>query len=134
MGRYLPIALRRLRASRALNYRDFNFPLTNTTMNKDNAKDFLPLVQALADGKTIQIFSQLRMVWENIKDGENLEFSLAHKDYRIKPEPREWKAVVIVNCRENRNLGLTAGNLAGYDPGDEDLSRYNVIRVREILD
>ena len=26
-------------------------------MNKDTAKDYLPLVQALAEGKTIQLFS-----------------------------------------------------------------------------
>jgi len=56
-------------------------------MNKDNAHKFLPLVQALADGKTIQ-FEHIDGHWE---DGVNLEFGFDAKSYRIKPEPRTWK-------------------------------------------
>lgn len=54
-------------------------------MNKDNAKDYLPLVQALADGKSIQVLSAGE--W---KDAEQLTtLSRSANDYRIKPEPRE---------------------------------------------
>jgi hypothetical protein len=56
-------------------------------MNKENAKDYLHLVQALADGKTIQ-FKTTSGNWE---DQVNLHFSLDPEDYRIKPEPRTWK-------------------------------------------
>ena len=50
-------------------------------MNKDNAKDYLPLIQALAEGKTIQFFSGSK--WNDVED---VSFSYEIKDYRIKPE------------------------------------------------
>lgn len=43
-------------------------------------------------------------------------------------EPREWKAVVVTN-----DARLPDGTLANYDEGDEDNPRYEVIRVREII-
>lgn len=54
-------------------------------MNKDNAKDYLPLVQALADGKVIQINTVDG--WEDLTAEISLCF--APDQYRIKPEPRE---------------------------------------------
>lgn len=54
-------------------------------MNKDTAKDYLPLVQALADGRSIQ-HQKTDGTWI-----DEIEFSFdwpAHR-YRIKPEPRE---------------------------------------------
>ena len=60
-------------------------PPNNTLlMNKDNAKDFLPLVQALADGKTIQ-YSGGDGKWY---DADPCYFNLSPEQYRIKPEPR----------------------------------------------
>lgn len=59
-------------------------------MNKDNAKDYLPLVQALADGKVIQLWnSGVRDIdkWRDV--GELATLSRAASEYRIKPEPRE---------------------------------------------
>lgn len=51
-------------------------------MTKGNAKDFLPLVQALAEGKTIQYFDEYK--WKNCDD---IYFSDANvKNYRIQPE------------------------------------------------
>lgn len=38
-------------------------------------------------------------------------------------EPREWKATIT-----------RRGKLIYYEPGDEDDKRYEVIRVREIID
>lgn len=52
-------------------------------MTKDNAKDFLPLVQALAEGKTIQLLYD-NGIWENLKD---VSFNTDIENYRIKPEP-----------------------------------------------
>lgn len=54
-------------------------------MNKDNAKDYLPLVQALANGKVIQV--EVDGKWIDMT-GE-MHFSGVPSDYRIKPEPRE---------------------------------------------
>lgn len=54
-------------------------------MNAKNAKDYLPLVQALADGKTIQ--TQLNNDWHDVVN-TYLEASPCY--YRIKPEPRKY--------------------------------------------
>lgn len=55
-------------------------------MNKDNAKDFLPLVQALADGKTLQYKCS---GWVDV---DHLNTIVHDPDeYRIKPEPRTFE-------------------------------------------
>ncbi len=54
-------------------------------MNASNAKDYLPLVQALAEGKVIQI--KTADGWEDLKGEISLCFG--PDQYRIKPEPRE---------------------------------------------
>lgn len=53
-------------------------------MNKDTAKDYLPLVQAMAEGKVIQIKCD-----DGWKDLVNVSFNNIPSKYRIKPEPRE---------------------------------------------
>lgn len=50
-------------------------------MNKDNARDYLPLVQALAEGKTIQFFS---CEWADC--AKNVDFTYPPTSYRIKPK------------------------------------------------
>ena len=54
-------------------------------MNKKDAHLYLPFVQALADGKTIQI--EIDSEWENMDDPS---FTRPPQDYRIKPEHRRW--------------------------------------------
>ena len=62
-------------------------------MNKDNAKDYLPLVQALADGKTIQCKQYSSGEWVDLRGGVNFD-STPFKSYRIKPEPIEmWMTI-----------------------------------------
>ena len=58
-------------------------------MNKENAYLYLPLVQALADGKTLQI--EMGSEWEDMDDPS---FTRPPQDYRIKPEHRVWKVWV----------------------------------------
>ena len=55
-------------------------------MNKENAHLYLPLVQAFADGKTIQILASRRGC-EDWEETISLDFSCAPDCYRIKPEP-----------------------------------------------
>jgi len=70
-------------------------------MHKDNAKDYLPLVQALADGKTIQrTFLGNEEKWQ---DTDEIIFSIPIFLYRIKPEPK----------MQLYRVGLFK-NLAGY--------------------
>ena len=60
-------------------------PKTKTTMNREQAKELLPIIQAFAEGKTVQ---------KKKKNGEwinclyiNFEFNSSPNSYRIKPEP-----------------------------------------------
>ena len=67
-------------------------------MNKDNARDYLPLVQALADGKLIQGHMAYSGQWEDMTG--NINFDGPASDYRIKPEPREiWVNHYANPCR-----------------------------------
>lgn len=54
-------------------------------MNKFDAKDYLPLVQALVDGKTIQY----KLGENSWSTGGEVDFTLPANQYRIKPEPKE---------------------------------------------
>lgn len=54
-------------------------------MNKDNARLYLPLMQALADGKQIQVLYYPND-WHDLNKPT---FHLPPERYRIKPEPFE---------------------------------------------
>ena len=55
-------------------------------MNKKTAILYLPLLQAFADGKTIEILANRRGC-EDWEETVSLDFSCAPDCYRIKPEP-----------------------------------------------
>lgn len=88
-------------------------------MNKDNAAQFLPLVQKLAEGKAIQ-FNQGTADNPQWMDSEDIFFAGNPEYYRVKPEPREWDVWV-----------------AGKSVVEMDMSEYEgwkKTRVREIID
>lgn len=93
-------------------------------MNKDNAKDFLPLVQALADGKTIQFKSTRHNYW---MDASTPTFVEPASWYRIKPEPIELEL-----WYNDAN-----GDTCAVSPKDKEQDWVNVgyrkIKMREIL-
>lgn len=53
-------------------------------MNRQQAKELLPIIQAFAEGKTIQV--QEDIDWCYL--GNNADFNLSPQRYRIKPEPK----------------------------------------------
>jgi hypothetical protein len=90
-------------------------------MNKDNAAQFLPLVQALAEGKTIQINDGTSDSPKWVDFGfDDILFGINPEYYRVKPESREWDA--WVNGRS-----ITEMDMSAY-------SRWQKTRVREIID
>lgn len=93
-------------------------------MNKNNAKQFLPLVQALADGKTIQERTQSDL-WYDMSDVAFLNSDPAQ--YRIKPEPRErW----VVTRRHNAEAVFeTRGVAQAY----ADIYGGELRQYREVL-
>ena len=100
-------------------------------MNASNAKDFLPLVQALADGKVIQFNSGTNddPDWNNI--GGPAFYGQA-EDYRIKPEPREWHGFVK---ESTRNYGARYRSFTiRMDDATGELPDLAKLSIREILD
>ena len=91
-------------------------------MNKENAHLFLPLVQALADGKTIQSkLSDLKDEWwEDFEEDDEIGFHDDSESYRIKPEPRTWSFWLD-----------TKGNLHVYNI--TPFSDWKRIEVQEVL-
>lgn len=52
-------------------------------MNRDKAKQLLPIIQAFANGKEIQFYSEISEQWEPL---HNPNFLMHPNQYRIKPE------------------------------------------------
>lgn len=59
-------------------------------MNAQNAHEYLPLVQALANGLTIQ-----KDWFGKWTDSKEIHFDMKPEFYRIKPEPRTFKLYII---------------------------------------
>lgn len=53
-------------------------------MNREQAKKILPIIQAFAEGKTIQIREDIDWCYL----GNEADFNLSPQRYRIKPEPK----------------------------------------------
>lgn len=57
-------------------------------MTREQAKELLPIIQAFADGKTIQ-FKSIDDKWDDFGNKEDkLSFDSPIHKYRIKPEPK----------------------------------------------
>ena len=85
-------------------------------MNQQNAKEFLPLIQALANGKTIQVLG---------KDGNWYDSKLINTPpsrYRIKPEPRTFDLMI-------RELD---GSICRWNPAHAN-NQWKRITVQEVL-
>ena len=89
-------------------------------MNAQNAHKYLPLVQALANGKTIQCNDRGEWV-----DVDSLYTDVYGPDeYRIKPEPRTFRIV------RSRNTG-DIYNAVNHDGSSPTIWEY--ITVQEVL-
>lgn len=103
-------------------------------MNKDNAKEFLPLVQALAEGKVIQ-FNKGEEDSECWTDYANVSLTLPASRYRIKPEPRKPREFEIGIHYGIDHHGDTACCLSRPNEKLKDCNgAKKVIRVREIIE
>lgn len=95
-------------------------------MNKDNAKDYLPLVQALADGKVVQ-YKWADGKW---RDGEELSFESELEHYRIKPEPREIWANRFPDGYETSACFISKAQAWAARSGNEAVQ----VRYREVIE
>lgn len=93
-------------------------------MNKDNARDYLPLVQALADGKPLQV--KTVNGWDDIQSG--VSFCYAPEKYRIKPEPKE----VWFNQYEH---DVTRGPYVSKEEAENYAGNFaKQVRYREVIE
>lgn len=80
-------------------------------MNRERAKELLPLMQAFAEGKTIQQYNYLTEDWVDL---ESPVFT-AMDIYRIKPEHHPFKTKE--ECLATMGLHAPFGWLEGVDGG-----------------
>lgn len=100
-------------------------------MNKNDAAQYLPLVQALADGKVIQEYRHVDLNKQAWMDCVNPEFDrYPASNYRIKPEPRE----VWVTFSPNGTPLSVASVHPCYVPSDSRGESAYVSRYREVLE
>lgn len=91
-------------------------------MNKNNAKDYLPLVQALAEGKVVQVKGI-----DGWKELPNYDFTRSADNYRIKPEPRE---VYIVYNPEGSRISMWTTEQYAVDASQP--AGYTYAKFREV--
>jgi hypothetical protein len=98
-------------------------------MNKDSAKDYLPLVQALAEGKSLQYNVNRSDEAPKWVDREDFTFDEPATEYRIKPEPRE---IWVNHYKDGRySIHLT---IKDADDAAPDLVEYKQVRYREVIE
>ena len=108
-------------------------------MTKENAKDYLPFVQALTDGKTIQRCSNGK--WEDI---ECTNFTEKIEKYRIKPDVKckeecleQNKDGTIQQCElleENKELEKEKCTLLGILQGKDKLIEKMMLQKKDLCE
>ena len=98
-------------------------------MNRMNAKDYLPIVQALADGKIIQFKYGENSPWRDTNEITEITFQLPANYYRIKPVPKE----IWVNEYPDGRTGCHPNEHRARMNGGSDAVRL-AVRYREVMD
>ena len=100
-----------------------NSDSTGGEMNRERCKELLPIIQAFAEGKTVQ-FQQIGMTgW--MDDGDDVSFEISG-EYRIKPEAR----VVFLYDSKGDPTDVWLG---GW-PTENTIKQEGLVKFREVLD
>lgn len=97
-------------------------------MNASKAKDYLPLVQALSEGKVIQYKyqkSDKSYAWMDLESA--VDFCMPAEFYRIKPEPREIWVNRLGGFDGERSFGSKAAAHEHAAPGARQVCYREVI-------
>ena len=90
-------------------------------MNRERAKELLPIIHAFAEGKDIQY----RTEWSNGWTNSSVPKFHDDREYRIKPEPREFTIVIYADDDKRAYNGWAPY----FGVGGEE-----IIKVREVID
>jgi len=108
-------------------------------MNRENAKELLPIIQAFAEGKIIQKKQYAYLKWDEviISERNEFDFSANPKCYRIKPEPEiiyankiKGVSTCIESYKYEEDAILVAKETAG---GDDDYFEYIAKEFMEVI-
>lgn len=98
-------------------------------MNQSNAKDYLPLVKALAEGETIQ-FNYPSGGWMDLA---HISFDDPAPCYRIKQAPREFWVNTIHTAFSYQPCGEAFSTKEAAESGQDSMIKYKLIHAREVL-
>ena len=94
-------------------------------MTRERARELLPVIQAFAEGKQIQFECGGRFEDLTINHIDLTE----HRQYRIKPEPREW----WILSSEGWYHGVYSSKEPAIKEGQYRGKPFEVFHVREVL-
>ena len=102
-------------------------------MNRERARELLPIIQAFAEGKDVQFRNPVGMVGSDwIDDDEMSHFEIY--EYRIKPEPREFWIQIQKSYDGNEKI-TGSGWIDKGDPTPEATGKMStIIKVREVIE
>ncbi len=92
-------------------------------MNRKEATELLPIIQAYAEGKEIEIFDKTTKMW---KTAMLPHFDCDSKNYRIKPEPKYRSFKDAEECWQE----MLKHQPFGWVKGDKCF--YNIVSVSNI--
>lgn len=91
-------------------------------MNRQQAKELLPIIQAFAEGKTIEFRNKSFKEWVEI---DNPSFDPTITNYRIKPEPKYRSFKDKEECWNEMQRHHPFGWIK------DGVSMYNIITIRQ---
>ena len=97
-------------------------------MNRERARELLPIIKAFAEGKTIQ-FKNDNHQWRD-PFGNDLRFDASPEKYRIKPEPREFWIVAYSEDDIDYRAFWTKGRADEVAHGTDGV----VVHAREVIE
>lgn len=101
-------------------------------MTRDEAAKLLPVIQAYAEGKTVQIRCSIAEdnAWQDYT-GKCANFSNSSNwEWRVKPQAREW----WVSMRHDKSIIKAFLSLDDAKLNTPSGSHYEIIHVREFTD
>lgn len=88
-------------------------------MNRHNAAQFLHLIQALIDGKSIQYKNVVNNTWVDLDSDGNIGFIGEPDRYRVKAEPEyvylvfSFEGVILHTVKDEASAKVFASSLPG---------------------
>lgn len=91
-------------------------------MNRQQAKDLLPIIQAFAEGKTIEYYSN-----DNWIEDKNFNFIDKAQNYRIKPEPKYRPFANAEECWQE----MLKHQPFGWLKHKEEKENYHILKITD---